>query len=75
MVTEIGWTHNIVILEKCKDDLERKFYIQMTIQPSLQTLMFLFLYLPQIIERRSLALLQKILCQLVLRFLRSHGRV
>ncbi|MDK2409316.1 PDDEXK nuclease domain-containing protein [Dolichospermum flos-aquae] len=30
MVTEIGWTHNIVILEKCKDDLEREFYIRMT---------------------------------------------
>lgn len=30
MVAEIGWTHNIVILEKCKDDLEREFYIKMT---------------------------------------------
>lgn len=30
MVREIGWTHNIVILEKCKDDLEREFYIKMT---------------------------------------------
>jgi len=30
MVAEIGWTHNIVILEKCKDDLEREFYIRMT---------------------------------------------
>lgn len=30
MVREIGWTHNIVILEKCKDDLEREFYIRMT---------------------------------------------
>lgn len=30
MVTEIGWTHNLVILEKCKDDLEREFYIKMT---------------------------------------------
>jgi predicted nuclease of restriction endonuclease-like (RecB) superfamily len=27
MVAEIGWTHNIVILEKCKDDLEREFYL------------------------------------------------
>lgn len=30
MVREIGWTHNIVILEKCKDGLEREFYIRMT---------------------------------------------
>jgi len=30
MVAEIGWTHNVVILEKCKDDLEREFYIRMT---------------------------------------------
>ncbi|MEY2831956.1 MAG: hypothetical protein RLZZ574_1214, partial [Cyanobacteriota bacterium] len=27
MVREIGWTHNLVILEKCKDDLEREFYL------------------------------------------------
>jgi predicted nuclease of restriction endonuclease-like (RecB) superfamily len=30
LVREIGWSHNIVILEKCKDDLEREFYIKMT---------------------------------------------
>jgi predicted nuclease of restriction endonuclease-like (RecB) superfamily len=30
MVAEIGWTHNLVILEKCKDDLQREFYIRMT---------------------------------------------
>jgi predicted nuclease of restriction endonuclease-like (RecB) superfamily len=30
MVREIGWTHNLAILEKCKDDLEREFYIRMT---------------------------------------------
>ena len=30
MVAEIGWTHNLVILTKCKDDLEREFYIRMT---------------------------------------------
>ena len=30
MVREIGWSHNIIILEKCKDDLEREFYIKMT---------------------------------------------
>lgn len=29
MVREIGWTHNLVILEKCKDELEREFYIRM----------------------------------------------
>lgn len=30
LVAEIGWTHNLVILEKCKDDLERELYIRMT---------------------------------------------
>lgn len=30
MVREIGWSHNLVILEKCKDDQEREFYIRMT---------------------------------------------
>ncbi|MEA5618714.1 PDDEXK nuclease domain-containing protein [Cronbergia sp. UHCC 0137] len=30
LVAEIGWTHNLVILEKCKDDLEREFYMRMT---------------------------------------------
>jgi predicted nuclease of restriction endonuclease-like (RecB) superfamily len=30
MVAEIGWTHNLVILEKCKDNSEREFYIRMT---------------------------------------------
>ncbi|PSB01848.1 PDDEXK nuclease domain-containing protein [Merismopedia glauca] len=30
LVAEISWTHNLVILEKCKDDLEREFYIRMT---------------------------------------------
>ncbi len=28
LVAEIGWTHNLVIMEKCKDDLEREFYIR-----------------------------------------------
>ncbi len=28
MVAEIGWTHNLIIMEKCKDDLEREFYIR-----------------------------------------------
>ena len=27
---EISWTKNIVIMEKCKDSLEREFYIKMT---------------------------------------------
>lgn len=26
---EISWSNNIVIMEKCKDDLQREFYIQM----------------------------------------------
>ena len=30
LVREIGWTHNLAIMEKCKDDLEREFYIRMT---------------------------------------------
>jgi predicted nuclease of restriction endonuclease-like (RecB) superfamily len=30
LVREIGWTHNIVILEKCKDELEQEFYLRMT---------------------------------------------
>ncbi|MCK4928043.1 MAG: DUF1016 family protein, partial [Candidatus Aenigmarchaeota archaeon] len=30
LVAEIGWTHNIIIMDKCKDDLEREFYIRMT---------------------------------------------
>lgn len=32
LVREIGWSHNLVILEKCKSDLEREFYIKMTKQ-------------------------------------------
>ena len=30
LVREISWTKNIVIMEKCKDQLEREFYIKMT---------------------------------------------
>ena len=30
LVAEIGWSHNLVILEKCKDNLEREYYIKMT---------------------------------------------
>ena len=30
MVAEISWTKNLVIMEKCKVDLEREFYILMT---------------------------------------------
>ncbi|MDI6792620.1 MAG: PDDEXK nuclease domain-containing protein [bacterium] len=30
LVAEIGWTHNLIIMEKCKDDLQREFYIRMT---------------------------------------------
>ena len=30
VVREIAWTHNIIILERCRDDLEREFYIRMT---------------------------------------------
>jgi predicted nuclease of restriction endonuclease-like (RecB) superfamily len=30
LVAEISWTHNLAILEKCKDDLEREFYLRMS---------------------------------------------
>jgi predicted nuclease of restriction endonuclease-like (RecB) superfamily len=30
LVREIGWSHNLAILERCKDLLEREFYIRMT---------------------------------------------
>ncbi len=30
LVGEIGWTHNTIIFSKCKDNLEREFYIRMT---------------------------------------------
>jgi predicted secreted protein len=30
MVREISWSHNPVIMEKCKDDLERVFYLRMS---------------------------------------------
>lgn len=29
MVAEIGWSHNMLLLDKCKNDLEREFYIRM----------------------------------------------
>lgn len=29
LVQEISWAHNIIIMEKCKDKLEREFYIRM----------------------------------------------
>ncbi len=30
LVAEIGWSHNLLIMEKCKDDLEREFYLRMS---------------------------------------------
>lgn len=30
LVPEIGWSHNILIMQKCKDDPQREFYIRMT---------------------------------------------
>ena len=30
LVREIGWSHNLVILERCKDPQEREFYIRTT---------------------------------------------
>lgn len=29
LVAEIGWSHNMLILDKCNDDLQREFYIRM----------------------------------------------
>ncbi len=29
-VAQIGWTHNLVILQRCKESQEREFYIRMT---------------------------------------------
>ena len=30
LVAQIAWTHNLVVLQRCKDKLEREFYIRMT---------------------------------------------
>jgi predicted nuclease of restriction endonuclease-like (RecB) superfamily len=30
LVAQIGWSHNLMIFQKCKDALEREFYIRMT---------------------------------------------
>jgi len=30
LVAEISWTHNLILMEKCKDELQREFYIRMT---------------------------------------------
>src|SRR3989338_9912571 len=30
IVQEISWVKNVIIMEKCKDDLEREFYMKMT---------------------------------------------
>jgi predicted nuclease of restriction endonuclease-like (RecB) superfamily len=30
LVAQIGWTHNLVIFQRCKDPLQREFYIRMT---------------------------------------------
>lgn len=30
LVGEISWSHNLIIMSKCKDDLEREFYMKMT---------------------------------------------
>ncbi len=36
MVREISWTKNILIFEKCKDDLEREFYIRALLDDKLR---------------------------------------
>jgi predicted nuclease of restriction endonuclease-like (RecB) superfamily len=30
LVREIAWSHNLIILERCKDPMEREFYLRMT---------------------------------------------
>ena len=30
LVAQIGWTHNLIVLTRCSDPLEREFYIRMT---------------------------------------------
>lgn len=30
LVAQIGWSHNLIVLQKCKDNLEREFYLRMT---------------------------------------------
>lgn len=30
LVREIGWSHNLVVLERCADPLQREFYLRMT---------------------------------------------
>lgn len=30
LVAQIGWTHNLVIFQRCKEPLQREFYIRMT---------------------------------------------
>ena len=30
LVAEIGWSHNLIILNKCKEDQEKEFYLRMT---------------------------------------------
>ena len=30
LAAEIGWTHNQAILDRCKDDQEREFYLRLT---------------------------------------------
>jgi len=30
LVREVGWSHNLIILERCKNDQQREFYLRMT---------------------------------------------
>lgn len=30
LVAQIGWSHNLIVLQRCKDPIEREFYIRMT---------------------------------------------
>jgi predicted nuclease of restriction endonuclease-like (RecB) superfamily len=31
LVAQIGWTHNLIVLQRCSEPLEREFYIRVTL--------------------------------------------
>ena len=51
LVAEISWSHNLLILDKCKDDLEREFYIKMAIKQENELLVNISINISQIYAR------------------------
>lgn len=47
LVGEIGWSHNLIIMGRCKDELEREFYIRMTRRMHLKRLVSDEIIFPQ----------------------------